>query len=861
MKTKRRGVLFTALTLVLGFALLTTTIAAPQLRLVYFAKPGEVLAQSMTTAALGAQEGRTQQSMKSPAFIPLEPQADLALTGFEVREYDKTAGVPNDATPPAPGTKLWGTHVELLDIFSSRFRDPARVRQAEATDTGLLHDLYEYDSDPDNKIGGIIVPGDAGRYRFVLDNLNDFPVSYSLGVDVGDQINLDDDPFNFFRQFNVVYSLHNVTTDDWLSGVDPDPDREFDDLVSDVDTSSSAQDVSLTANSKHIFDLHWKWEYDVDAGQDAQDTELGDQVKAYFEALNTINEMGEEELPLYQIKLIVALEAGNFQVNFNPSDGDMPAGFPDPAAWVYTRPGTYGQPLGEAATIELPVPERAGFNFLGWFRVEDGTAPGPGDAVTKTTALPVGGSDEITIYAHWEAISGNTVIVTLDPGDGTLPLPAYNPGDTKALTYTVEPGKKLGAAPGPLADFEPEYPGYVFTGWTDKNDNNKKYTDASDLPAGNITLTATWKKIITVTFDPKGGTFDNPLTDSEWEYLEGDKYGTPYGVAPLKLPQPRKVEPYQFVHWYKELLIGAGPNGEDVFSGIVTEEDLVRDKDLLYEDHTLYARYVYRVYYNPGEGATIGDPKYTDYDTDDQDVLHPNPTNDPNKDPKKPGYKFEKWVYYPRGYDANGNPIGEPEDFIPGKTKVSDVNGSLIAVYSPAQVRNFPWWTLLFIPLPLLALPLLPIGAAIMAIPLVLGIPIAAAIPIIGGLLLLPLVPILSIIPAAITGVLAGGLTGVATGVLSGIFDREVEVADAKCDKCGKIEKDCVCKAEIKDKDDTKPKDKDDEEKKADKDSGKKVPAPKTGDFTWPMFGLAAVMLLSIWAAFTMFFKKRRSES
>ena len=93
--------------------------------------------------------------------------------------------------------------------------------------------------------------------------------------------------------------------------------------------------------------------------------------------------------------------------------------------------GTYGT---------LPTPERAGYNFAGWYTDKSG-----GTVVTETTIVET--DQPHTLYAHW---TGKQYTVTFDANGGVLS------GNT---TITVTCGERYGELPTPTRK------GYYFKGW------------------------------------------------------------------------------------------------------------------------------------------------------------------------------------------------------------------------------------------------------------------------------------------------------------------------------------------------------------------------------------------------------------
>lgn len=159
----------------------------------------------------------------------------------------------------------------------------------------------------------------------------------------------------------------------------------------------------------------------------------------------------------------------------------------------------------------LPVPERAGYTFAGWFTDQ-------GRQVTDSTIMTVAGPH--TLHARWENASFE---VAFDGNGGSVS------SSRKTVTYLGT----YGTLP------EAERTGYIFSGWFTERDGGKIVTaSASVQETGRHTLYAGWKaEQYRILFDPAGGECD---TESR-EVV----YGEPYGV----LPEPERTG-YTFAGWH-----------------------------------------------------------------------------------------------------------------------------------------------------------------------------------------------------------------------------------------------------------------------------------------------------------------------
>lgn len=160
------------------------------------------------------------------------------------------------------------------------------------------------------------------------------------------------------------------------------------------------------------------------------------------------------------------------------------------------------------AEMTLPVPEKTGHTFLGWYlegvHVEDGIC-----------AL----EQDCTLVAAWDTVS-YTITYALDGGTNAEENPA---------TYTSNVRVEL---------FPPVKVGYTFVGWTTAGQTAPVMEVV--IEAGTTedrSFTAHWEKTqVTVALDANGGTVDSDSLDAVY----GDQY---------ELPTPVR-EGHDFTGWY-----------------------------------------------------------------------------------------------------------------------------------------------------------------------------------------------------------------------------------------------------------------------------------------------------------------------
>ena len=148
-----------------------------------------------------------------------------------------------------------------------------------------------------------------------------------------------------------------------------------------------------------------------------------------------------------------------YEIEFNVNDGVINTPYAD----KYTI---------ESDNINLPVPEKPGFTFIGWYDNEGFT----GESVTR---LHKGSTGNKSFHARWQQLTQGSFTVTLIAGhDGALLTGEGTYAQNASVTITATGGE-----------------GYVFSGWFDggaKISDNAEYTFT--MPAKNVNYEAKWEK-------------------------------------------------------------------------------------------------------------------------------------------------------------------------------------------------------------------------------------------------------------------------------------------------------------------------------------------------------------------------------
>jgi len=145
---------------------------------------------------------------------------------------------------------------------------------------------------------------------------------------------------------------------------------------------------------------------------------------------------------------------------------------------------SYKAEIGSTATVTTYIPEREGYDFLGWSRDKDATEAEITGGETFTVPKKV-----VTLYAIWK-LKTYKVKFNTNGGEGTFKTLTKNHGEGLVLYAT-----------------EPTWASHRFLGWSE----DKNATVATYLPGDTYTdnkattLYAIWIEQYSITFDANGG--------------------------------------------------------------------------------------------------------------------------------------------------------------------------------------------------------------------------------------------------------------------------------------------------------------------------------------------------------------------
>ena len=215
--------------------------------------------------------------------------------------------------------------------------------------------------------------------------------------------------------------------------------------------------------------------------------------------------------------------------------------------------------LEAGLALELPVPTKEGYNFLGWYN---------GEVKFEENVMP---EENITLVAQWEK---QEVIVPPSLIEYTITLDVNGGEEILNNTIILEVGSSL-ELPEPTRD------GYNFLGWYK---GETKFEDTV-MPAENITLVAKWEKIIityTINYDVNGGVM--PI-NAPTSFIEGEK---------ISLPVPTR-DGYKFLGWYEDELIVDVVSNKD-YNLVANWEEIGSKIQITYilEDDVILSNYTSR---------------------------------------------------------------------------------------------------------------------------------------------------------------------------------------------------------------------------------------------------------------------------
>jgi len=377
---KRHSALVTALTLVLGIAMLTTILAVPRLRPVQNTEAAAEATQVQTFPAAAGKSPASAvqwQALQSPAYITMAAPPNPADGTWDYVPPGDTTGSPypyrvwehgkNGLNVPQPTgysatTNDWRVLSPKLDILSSYTGSAAHSGHHPAVPDVSLPDM------------DILIPGCAGQYKFTLQNVDATEaIEYLINIEEAAK-----------QSFPLRFNLTRDDTSQSLTG-----GWKYMSEIESVWLPGETTPGELTPSTTRTFTLGWEWAYErgnkvgVIAEGDGEDTDIGK-----YEI---------DDVPEYQVilNLLVRMKQVTIWVYYDPRGGTVT---PDKIEYrVGDKYGKYRQ----------PVPVRPGYRFLGWVD-ENGNLVNPNDLV------PQGGA---TLYAKWEAIK-------TDPGGWKFfPLP------------------------------------------------------------------------------------------------------------------------------------------------------------------------------------------------------------------------------------------------------------------------------------------------------------------------------------------------------------------------------------------------------------------------------------------------------
>ena len=151
----------------------------------------------------------------------------------------------------------------------------------------------------------------------------------------------------------------------------------------------------------------------------------------------------------------------------------------------------------ESGSVQLPLPQKSGTAFEGWFLTPDYS----GEPVTSVTCAAA----DVSLYARW---SDTVYTIRYDLADGGV---MYKPNPE---TVTAEEE---------IALSEPLRAGSNFLGWYDAPAGGERYETVGGADAKNLTLYAHWQEcgdLFTILYETDGGVTDgqnpNSVGAGEW---------------------------------------------------------------------------------------------------------------------------------------------------------------------------------------------------------------------------------------------------------------------------------------------------------------------------------------------------------
>ena len=157
--------------------------------------------------------------------------------------------------------------------------------------------------------------------------------------------------------------------------------------------------------------------------------------------------------------------------NLNGASGTAPTDLSSPYA------------KGQNVTVTATEPTRSGYSFAGWNTQADGNGT---DYASSSTITSI--AADVVLYAKWTVVQTFTVSYAANGGSGAPSQSTHNENTTVTVSST-----------------QPTRSGYRFVEW--QNSGGTAY-DPSDTftITGNVTLTAQWIQVLTITYDANSST-------------------------------------------------------------------------------------------------------------------------------------------------------------------------------------------------------------------------------------------------------------------------------------------------------------------------------------------------------------------
>ena len=171
-----------------------------------------------------------------------------------------------------------------------------------------------------------------------------------------------------------------------------------------------------------------------------------------------------------------------YTATFNSNNGSFSTG----------ENGVRRYSINNKSLNDMPIPERVGYNFLGYSLEENGT-------VNITSSSTYDYNENKTFFAVWELIE---YTATFNSNSGS-----FTTGENGVRKYSVV-DKSMSNMP------IPERNGYKFLGYSeDRNSTTANITNSSSYDyKEDKTFFAVWSKLYTVTFDSNTGKFGSDIT-------------------------------------------------------------------------------------------------------------------------------------------------------------------------------------------------------------------------------------------------------------------------------------------------------------------------------------------------------------